>query len=346
LSDFIEDLQVVHLDSENPDALLGTYVSATLSENYIGINNSEPSTFFRLYDRASGKFIRKIGNIGRGPGEYTSLYDWVIDEPGDRVYLVPFAKTQILEYTISGDYVGEITIPALSGQGNRKTKIEVRDSIITAYIMPFPGDSLMACSFTISGRLLSTTRNPFGGARTFDNDLYVNKTGSTSTGYQVSNVPIYYSYDHGTGLLNAVFGIDDTNYNEKWRGEVHESPSRYLIKIFHFASENGEDRSKDYWLSIDKQTDERSVGFLVNDFLGGIETTNSSWPDKYYKDHSFAFENCYYMETISAIALKRLLKEALDRNEMTPEEKARVETQYSSFEEDDNHFLFYGKLKS
>ncbi len=341
LSDFIEDLQVVHFDSNNPEALLGTYVAPTLSENYIGIKTSEPNLPFRLFDRKSGKFIRKIGSVGRGPGEYTGLYDWMIDEANDRVYLVPFADSRILEYTLSGKYIGEIAAVA----GGKKTKIEVRDTILTAFTLPFPEDSMSVYTYTRSGRLLSTAPNPFGGARSFDNELYVNKTGSATTGYQVSNVPIYYRYDHAASIMEAVFGIDKVNDKERWMGEVHESPLRYLIKIFHFASENGENRPKDYWLSIDKQTDERSAGFLVNDFLGSIETTNSTWPDKYYNDHSFAFENGWYMETISAIALKRLLKDVLAENEMSQEVRTRVEALYSSFEEDDNHFLFYGKLK-
>jgi hypothetical protein len=39
------------------------------------------------------------------------------------------------------------------------------------------------------------------------------------------------------------------------------------------------------------------------------------------------------------------LEEALEENKMTPEVRERVETLNASFTEDDNHFLFYGKLK-
>jgi hypothetical protein len=280
--------------------------------------------------------------VGRGPGEYTGLYDWVIDEANDRVYLVPFGQANILEYTLSGRYIGRIAPPP---GADGKTKIEVRDSIVTAYTLPFPGDSLAVFTYTKSGRVISTAPNPFGGARTYDNEVYVNKAVGGSTGYLASNVPIYYSYDHATGALTPVFGIDNAESDTPWYGEVHESPARYMIKVFHFAYDNGEQRPKDYWLSIDKRTGERAAGDLVNDFLGGIETTNSSWPDKYYNDHSFVFENGWYLETISAIALKRVLGDALKKGDMTSEVRARVEALNSSFDEDDNHFLFYGKLK-
>ena len=37
-------------------------------------------TPFKLFDRATGKFLRNIGNIGRGPGEYRYISMAQIDE--------------------------------------------------------------------------------------------------------------------------------------------------------------------------------------------------------------------------------------------------------------------------
>jgi hypothetical protein len=339
MSELLESFHVVALDSENDKGIVGMYAAPTLSESYIGIKSSEPNKPFCIYDRASGKFIRSFGNVGRGPGEYTGLYDWVIDEPHDRVYLVPFARSTILEYDLSGKYIGTITVPGLNSQ--RKMKIEVRDSVITSYILPFMEDSIVVRTFTKTGRQLSVARNPFGGARTFDNELYVNKNSSAS-GYKASNIPIYYCYQHAAGALVPAFGIE-TSENNEWWSEVYESPAWQLVKIFHLSDKKS--RPKDYWLIKDRRSGEKFSGDLVNDYLGGIETTNSSYPDPYYFDHSFAFENGYYMELIPAVTLKRLLEEALEENEMTPEVRERVEILNASFTDEDNHFLFYGKLK-
>lgn len=110
--------------------------------------------------------------------------------------------------------------------------------------------------------------------------------------------------------------------------------------MFHAALENGQKRPLDYFLSIDKRSGKRAAGQLVNDFLGGIDTANSSHPDMYYYDHYMAFENGYYLETIPASILKRLLKEAIDGGRADE----RVRKLYDSFDEEDNHFVFFGKL--
>lgn len=343
LSDLISDFHVVKLDSHDPEAMLGQYVGGTLSEHFIGIKNSEPSSPFRLFDRETGKFIRKIGNIGKGPGEYPGLYDWVIDEKNNRIYLVPFARANILEYSLSGNYIGTINIPGKKGY-NKKMKIEVQDSIFTAYILPFPEDSIIIYTFSKDGRILTTTPNPFGGEHIFDNEIYINKNRSIS-GYLSSNCPIYFQYDHRVDSLRAVFGIDKSDIKEEWWSIVYETPIYSLIKVFFLPYDNQTKRPKDYWLVLNKHTNEKFAANLINDYLGGIETDNSSYPNKYYKDHNFIIENGYYVEIIPAVILKRLLKEVLERKNLEEEMRNKIAFLYSSFDEDDNHFLFYGKLK-
>lgn len=334
LSDLVEDFNVVRLDSENVDALLGAHPGVNLSRNFVGIIERGNDIPLRLYDKATGEFIRKIGSIGRGPGEYNSMYDFVIDEPGDRVYLTPFARTSIFEYTLSGRFVGEIAIPALGEQGNRKTKFELRDSIFTAYILPFPTDSLLACTFTKSGRLLSTIPNIVGGVRNFDNDLFVTKNDS-GTGYLASFASVYYRYDHRTDSLGAVFGLEAIDgYASQVR---HETATNYLVMYHPLYVEGMEEmdeneRPETRWFYIDKLTYEGVECKLVNDFLGGIEVVP-------FQDGQ------YYTELVPAIELKRKLGEALAENDMTADVKARVEALHASFDEEDNHFLFYGKLK-
>jgi len=47
-----------------------------------------------------GKFIRKYGNRGNGPGEYLSIKDFTIDTENEIVYLMDDDATQILLYNI------------------------------------------------------------------------------------------------------------------------------------------------------------------------------------------------------------------------------------------------------
>jgi hypothetical protein len=58
----------------------------------------------------NGKFIRKIGNIGQGPGEYIDLTDFTIDKVNRIIYLLDF-NTCVLIYDIdTGKYIKQINI--------------------------------------------------------------------------------------------------------------------------------------------------------------------------------------------------------------------------------------------
>lgn len=69
-----------------------------------------PMSSVLLYDQA-GKLINKIHRIGQGPGEYAMLYDVCWDQNNDCLaFLAPHKK--IIYYSFSGDYLGELSLPA------------------------------------------------------------------------------------------------------------------------------------------------------------------------------------------------------------------------------------------
>jgi hypothetical protein len=58
-----------------------------------------------------GKFIRQIGRIGQGPGEYVSLSDFTVDEINKEIYLMDRSKNCIVIYDIdTGKYIRCINI--------------------------------------------------------------------------------------------------------------------------------------------------------------------------------------------------------------------------------------------
>lgn len=90
LSDFVEDLKMVRLDSSNPDVFLGQTSRLYFSKNYIAVFQSKKPLL--LFCKKTGKFLTEIGKVGRGPGEYTmGIGDVIIDEANDRIYLNKFA---------------------------------------------------------------------------------------------------------------------------------------------------------------------------------------------------------------------------------------------------------------
>jgi hypothetical protein len=58
----------------------------------------------------SGKFVREIGKLGRGPGEYPSLTDFAVDEPNQRIYILPNYIRQIMVFDFNGNHLNNIRL--------------------------------------------------------------------------------------------------------------------------------------------------------------------------------------------------------------------------------------------
>ena len=58
------------------------------------------------FDRSTGKYLRKIGSIGEGPGEYVDITDMFYNEKEKRICVVDRVKNAIHAYTLGGEFVG------------------------------------------------------------------------------------------------------------------------------------------------------------------------------------------------------------------------------------------------
>lgn len=108
LSMLVDSLEIVRLDSTD-DALVGGYGICDFSDNYIVVSESgEASKLFRR----DGRFVKQLGAIGQGPGEYFSSAPGVhIDENHERVSFFPYSNSSILEYDLAGNYIRSIPLP-------------------------------------------------------------------------------------------------------------------------------------------------------------------------------------------------------------------------------------------
>ena len=107
LSMLIDSLEIVRLDSTD-DALVGGYGICDFSDNYIVVSQfGEASKLFRR----DGKYVKQLGAIGQGPGEYHANPDGVqIDETHNRIIFFPANNSYIMEYDLQGNYVRSIPL--------------------------------------------------------------------------------------------------------------------------------------------------------------------------------------------------------------------------------------------
>ncbi len=116
LSDWVGEPEFIALDSSDPEALIAGG-EVTVSDHYIGIY-SPMETPFKLFDRTTGKFLRNVGNIGRGPGEYTGISFAQIDEAGGKVWISTLNTNKVYAYDISTGRLSEDLPLAYEGNGN------------------------------------------------------------------------------------------------------------------------------------------------------------------------------------------------------------------------------------
>lgn len=104
LSEVFEETEQIALGVTMP---LINYVRKVIkTRDFLFISDPNPTlggARILQFDR-EGNFIKQIGNIGYGPGEYTTLTDFAIDTFSQRIYIA--AYRQLISYDYNGTYIG------------------------------------------------------------------------------------------------------------------------------------------------------------------------------------------------------------------------------------------------
>jgi hypothetical protein len=105
----VDSIEVIKMDNKNEEALISKrFVHTYFTENYIGV--TAYSYFPMKLFRKDGTFLRHIGAIGQGPGEYTVIDAIDMDEKNDRIYILPFSADYILVYDFKGNIYPRIKL--------------------------------------------------------------------------------------------------------------------------------------------------------------------------------------------------------------------------------------------
>ncbi|MDR1887272.1 MAG: 6-bladed beta-propeller [Prevotellaceae bacterium] len=167
------DIEIYRLDRSNQQlssALFDSVSFVTLKEDneffsridkliihgeYIYILDVWSVNSLLVFDN-TGAFVRKIGNRGDGPGEYTRLYDFDVDF--SFIYLYDYNKMRMLKYDLQGNFINETAVPffmqgfkvlknrkylCAPANGSDKYQVVCTDSTfkIEASFLPFDNDN-------------------------------------------------------------------------------------------------------------------------------------------------------------------------------------------------------------
>ena len=120
LSNIVEDVEYVQFETTDKCLIdQSTFYAFTDKDIYVLNTNYKNEELFR-FDRTTGKFIRKIGQIGQGPKDM--MRPGAIYADSDYVYASSSATNKIYVYDKDGEFVR--TIPIRRGWGARITILQ------------------------------------------------------------------------------------------------------------------------------------------------------------------------------------------------------------------------------
>ena len=105
LSEIAEDITAIELEMTNESLINPDYINQIIfSDNYIIVSEVTKTLVFNK----DGKFHRRIGSMGQGPGEYSGLILGVaLDEKKERIFITAFPG-KIICFDIDGKLLKEV----------------------------------------------------------------------------------------------------------------------------------------------------------------------------------------------------------------------------------------------
>jgi len=153
LSDIVKDVEYVKLETQD-NILIGDIKQLKRTEQYIFIY-SRRQNHIMMFDK-SGKFIRRIGRVGQGPGEMSNIQSFTTND--NRVFIYPLSRSSsfMIYDTQNNDFIKEVS---LKYPVSVNDKIDIMDDCLIYYpgIIYFPGNKegfISACVINTDGQIV------------------------------------------------------------------------------------------------------------------------------------------------------------------------------------------------
>jgi hypothetical protein len=108
ISSVFKNVQPIILET-GKDCLIGNLSELQVFDGHIYVFDKYFAKSLFVFDM-EGRFIRKIGNVGKGPGEYIQANDFTLDTENRFIYLSDRGN-RVHKYQLDGTYINSITIP-------------------------------------------------------------------------------------------------------------------------------------------------------------------------------------------------------------------------------------------
>lgn len=107
MSSYVDGVKVVPLE-ENESCMLGNIFKVCVIDNSLFITDGSSNSIYEF--DLNGVFIRKIGQVGNGPGEYRSVSDFSISRTNKTIYVLDRSRHAILKYSQTAEFIKSIPV--------------------------------------------------------------------------------------------------------------------------------------------------------------------------------------------------------------------------------------------
>ena len=339
LSDWVLEPEFIALDSSCEDAYTeGGY--CCVSDNYIGMYGS--SQIYKLYDRRTGKFLRNIGKVGKNDGEYSNVYNSVIDEQNSRVYILSWNAQELLCHDLNtgeliearplkhnvpkGAFVidpetGNLTVAALPFEGENETVVWKQDKEDNVLWEVPAGDLSLVPDYS---------HEIVGAFNTEDFDFSISTWGGRVDSLYVVK----------DGFLKPIFAMNFLNGNQKAASSVLPNHTYTLLPDHIITSVSMPVRrasgyysyGKPVFVVTERETEHSYVADFTDDILGR-------------KLEYLPFTQGYYMEVFTAEDFIKIGKLALSEGKLSGASKARISEILKAITPESNDVILLAPLK-
>jgi len=331
LSSLVEYCNLVQLES-----IKGAYVdpwAVTVSDKYIGIKQPRRGPYV-LFDR-TGKFLCNVGSFGGGPGEYSSpIWDDIIDDENELIYLVGVFTDRIFVYHTSGQFLKEIVLP----HRMLHPSIFLDNNILIVIHVPLEKQAKIFQFDVNTGELVKELVPPVHFfTKRLDGENVVlstrNKPGFFDF-HSFSNDSLYH-FDLKNNRIAPIFTMPfSTSQNILKRYMLLNKD--LLLTYIRCLEESGQCAGTGL-VAIDLKHKTSSFVNFANDFFGNLPA-----PVDFY---FYYLQNGYWTQSMMPEELMEEIEKRLTERGLSESDREVLKKTLSTLKEGANNVVFFGKLK-
>lgn len=342
LTDVAIDLQYILLETR-PDIFVSEIVNFSITESYIFVLDNKSNLF--QFDRY-GKFIRLIGNIGKGPNEYLFINDFVASEKMNTI--VVFDQNRLIKYDMLGNITGfskHIGAKCVDYYPDRFAFYKQNYTQDPVNLIVTDKNLVPIKEYINHSPKPKSKRWPGNSPLyVFNNNLYLKEhCNDTLSLVQESKKVPYAIFEEKDMALDYSINVDPFNipkeFDNKLTAEYIYESNKYMFVSYIQGARIPGSKIGYIRLLLFKESNNALClegGTFANDVDGGLKF----WPNT-------IFNNNTLISCINAIDIKaHVASEAFkNSNPKYPEKKRELEKLANSLSENDNPVLMLVKLK-